>query len=270
MKKQLLIVIILLFTIGTTVYAQKPPRDGHGPEYGVQEEDDPFEKDDGYGSKLNIGICFAPSFSWLYPKTVGYERNGAVLHFRTGINLNINLTERKNFYFTTGVYYERLGGKLTYVDNVEIPGLIITPGTTTNRTYTTQYITVPLGVTMKTNPAHNFSFCGNVGIYNSLLIGATNRDGYFFMSGEAGEEPELWERQKSKYNECSLLKEAIYGGIGAEYSITQNTRVSLYINYAHTVTNFFKGRGQAVNSMTGESLKSKMGYIEIVGGVNFF
>ncbi|MBR4134948.1 MAG: outer membrane beta-barrel protein [Bacteroidales bacterium] len=268
MKKRLLTVILLVLSFAIGASAQRPPRGHHRPPQEIPA--DLLEKDDGYGAKLNVGVCFAPSFSWMYPETNGYERNGAVLHFHTGINLNINLTERKNFYFTTGILYERLGGKLTYVDNVEIPGLIVTPGTTTNRTYTSQYMTIPIGVTLKTSPLHNFSFGGNVGLYNSFLIGATNRDGYFFMSGQAGEEPELWERQKTKYNECALLKEAVYGGIGMEYIITKNTRASLYLNYAHTFTNFFKGRGQAVNSMTGEALKSKMGYVEIVLGFNFF
>ncbi|MBR6333112.1 MAG: outer membrane beta-barrel protein [Bacteroidales bacterium] len=272
MTKHLFTVILLIVSFSISAYAQKTPREPRHPRPHAQPEApvDLLEKDDGYGAKLNIGICFAPSFSWMYPGTAGYERNGTTLHFHTGVNLNINLTERKNFYFTTGILYERLGGKLTYVDNVEIPGLIITPGTTTNRTYTAQYMTIPVGVTLKTNPIHNFSFGGNIGLYNSFLIGATNRDGYFFMSGQTGQEPELWERQKSKYDECSLLKEAIYGGIGVEYSLTRSTRASVYLNYAHTLTNFFKGRGQAVNSMTGEPLKAKMGCVEIVLGFNFF
>lgn len=262
--------MLFVLSFGICATAQKPPRGGGHVAPNMGTPTDILEKDDGYGSKLNVGICFAPTFSWLYPHTEGYERNGVVFQFHTGVNLNINLTKGKNFYFTTGVLYERLGGKLTYVDNVEIPGLIITPGTTTNRTYVAQYMTVPIGITLKTTPHHNFSFGGNVGIYNSFLLGATNRDGYFFMSGQAGQEPELWERQKNKYNECALLKEAVYGGIGVEYCITQSTRASLYLNYAHTLTNFFKGRGQAVNSMTGEPLKAKMGYAEIVLGVNFF
>lgn len=269
MKKQLLLVMLFVLSFGIYATAQKPPREGHNPE-NVGTSTDLLEKDDGNGSKLNIGLCFAPTFSWLYPHTEGYERNGVVLQFHTGLNLNVNLTQRKNFYFTTGILYERLGGKLTFADNVEIPGLMITDGTTTNRTYTAHYMTLPIGITLKTTPHNNFSFCGNAGLYNSLLVGATNRDGYFFMSGQAGEEPELWERQKNKYNECALLKEAVYGGIGVEYSITKTTRASLYLNYAHTLTNFFRGKGHAINSMTGEYLKSNMGYAEIVLGVNFF
>ncbi len=269
MKKQIIIFTILAFWIILPAFAQRPPRGHRQSQPDVIYVEVP-EKDDGNGAKLNLGICFAPSFDWMYPATEGYKRNGATFHFHTGVKLNINLTQRKNFYVTTGILYERLGGKLTYVDNVEIPGLIITEGNAINRTYTNQYMTIPLGVTLKTNTNHNIAFCGNVGLYNSFLIGATNRDGYFFMSGESGHEPELWERQKSKYEECALIKEAIYGGIGLEYAITRNSRASFYINYAHTLTNFFKGNGQAVNTMTGNELKAKMGYVELVLGLNFF
>lgn len=228
-----------------------------------------MSKDEGNGSKLNIGICFAPSFDWMFPANEDYQRAGIVTNYRTGLNLNVNLTTRKNFYFSTGVCFEQLGGKLSFHDKVDIPGIAVTDNTNIIRTYRAQYLTIPTAITLKTNSIHDFYLCGNVGFYNSLLLKAFNIDGYYFTP-TGSDQAELWSREKKPSDEASLFKESVFAGLGFEYSVTKDFRTGLYVNYAYSLTNYFKGRGMAQNSLTHENLKSKLGYLEIVLNINFF
>lgn len=228
-----------------------------------------MSKDEGNGAKLNIGVCFAPTFDWMFPANEDYQRAGIVTNFRTGLNLNVNLTPKKNFYFSTGVCFEQVGGKMNFHDNVPIPGITVTESTNIIRTYRAQYLTIPTAITLKTNSIHDFYLCGNVGFYNSLLLKAYNIDGYYFSENN-NEDAELWSREKQPSNEVSIFKESAFAGLGLEYSVTKNFRTGLYINYAYSLTNYFKGRGMAQNGLTQENLKAKLGYLEIVLNINFF
>lgn len=220
-------------------------------------------KDNGEGSRVNIGFSFAPTFDWMYSYTEGYERNGVVLGMRYGFPININLTEGKNYYISTGLFCEQLGGKLKFFDNIPISTAFTLTNTETQRTYRAFYMTIPIGVTLKSKTINNFYICGNVGLYNSFLLKGSNIDTYTIND-------ELWSRQRVESSETAVIKEAAYIGLGLEYSITQDFRAGFYINYANTLTNYFKGRGQAQNSITGIDEKAKLGYLELVMNINFF
>lgn len=221
-------------------------------------------KDDGFGKRINFGFTFSPTFDWMFPRTEGYQRNGAGMGMRYGINLNVNLTPRKNFYVSTGVFGENLTGKLVFNDLVHIPVDSITfSGTETRRTYRPMYLTIPVGVTLKTNSFDNFIICGNVGLYNSFLLRAFNEDTYKF--GE-----EFWTRQKNPSSEAAIMRESVYGGLGFEYSVSKDFRAGFMVNYVYSFSNYFKGKGKAPNNLSGLDQKAHLGYLELVFNINFF
>ncbi|MBR5921996.1 MAG: outer membrane beta-barrel protein [Bacteroidales bacterium] len=229
-------------------------------------------KDDGIGHRINFGLAFAPTIDWMFPASTGMERNGVSVGMRYGIGINVNLTKKKNFYVSSGVFIEQLGGKLKFIDNILIPISVENlPLTTTEiqRNYQANYLTIPLGVTLKTNSIHNFFIVGNVGLYNSFRLSAFNTDTYTFKNWQTNE-PEYWSRQRVKSDEVALLKESVYGGIGMEYSISRNSRAGVTINYVQSLTNYFKGKGKAQNNFTHEDQNAKLGYLEIVLNLNFF
>jgi len=229
-------------------------------------------KDDGVGHKINFALVFAPTIDWMFPASTGMERNGTTIGMRYGVGINVNLTKRKNFYASSGIFIEQLGGKLKFIDNILIPITvenIILNTTEIQRNYQANYLTIPLGVTLKTNSIHNFFIVGNVGLYNSFRLSAFNADTYTFKNWQT-QEPEYWSRQRVKSDEVALFKESIYGGIGTEYSITRNFRAGIMVNYVHSLTNYFKGKGNAQNNFTHENQKAKLGYLEIALNINFF
>ncbi len=222
-----------------------------------------FIKDPGIGSRVNVGVTFAPTISWMYDHTPGYQKDGVVAGMRYGVNLNVNLTRRKNFYFSTGIFAEHCGGKMMFVDNVPIGALGIVDSTPTRRTYRSIYLTIPTAITMKTNSINNFFICGNIGLMHSVNLHATSTDKYV-LGGE------VWSREKKDSQEAAMFKEAFFLGTGFEYSLTANTRVGVMVNYVQSFTNYFKGKGKAQNSYSGVDQRANLGYVEVAFNINFF
>ncbi|MBR3559647.1 MAG: hypothetical protein IKN78_12375 [Bacteroidales bacterium] len=257
MKKILLLSTILLTTLWGSVYAQETvvPKAGR--------PSATYLKDPGFGSRLNFGVTFAPAFDWMYDHTVGYEKDGIVMGMRYGVNLNVNLTPRKNFYFSTGLFVEHCGGKMRFLDNIPVGSLGIADSTQTQRTYRSIYLTIPTMITMKTNSINNFYVCGNLGLMHSFNLKATQEDSY--LLGD-----ELWSREKKDSQEAALLKESFIAGVGFEYAVTPTMRAGVMINYVQGVTNYFKGKGKARNGLTHVDQRANLGYVEIALNINFF
>ncbi len=229
-------------------------------------------KDDGVGHKLNFGFSFAPTLDWMFPSTTSANRDGIAVGMRYGANLNVNLTRRKHYYVSTGLFVENLGGKLKFVDNVVFPipvGDYTVNTADVSRTYRANYLTIPVGITLKTGSLKNFFVVGNVGLYNSFRLKATNSDTYTFSNVQTNE-TEYWTRSATLSNEAALVKESAFAGLGVEYSITRLMRAGVTFNYVHSLTNYFKGRGNAQNNFTHEDQIAKLGYLEVVLNINFF
>jgi hypothetical protein len=222
-----------------------------------------FIKDPGFGSPVNFGVTFAPTISWMYPHTEGYDGNGVIMGMRYGLNLNVNLTPRKNFYFSTGVFGEHAGGKMKFLDNIPIEPFGIADSTPTQRTYRSIYLTIPTMITMKTNSINNFFICGNAGFLHSFNLYSTKTDSYLFNT-------ETWSRETMVSDETALFKESFILGVGFEYSVTPTMRAGVMVNYVQSLTNYFKGKGKAQNSLSRLDQRANIGCVEIALNVNFF
>lgn len=255
--KQITLFVLLAMVFAMPLNAQTQPEVKSG------KMSTTYIKDPGFGSRLNFGITFAPTISWMYPHTEGYDPNGVVMGMRYGINLNINLTERKNFYFSTGIFGEHSGGKMKFMDNVPIGSFMIADSTHTQRTYRTIYLTIPTMITMKTNTINNFYICGNAGLLHSFNLYSTKTDSYIF-------DEDLWSREKQPSEEAAPFKEAFIVGVGFEYAVTPAMRAGLMVNYVQSFTNYFKGKGRAQNSLSKLDQRANIGCVEIALNINFF
>lgn len=262
MKK--ILFLTLMMVAGMSVIFAQVPGPVPTPPPGNGKMSPTYIKDPGFGSIVNFGITFAPNIGWMYDHTAGYEKNGVVMGMRYGVNLNLNLTKRKNFYFSTGLFGEHCGGKMQFIDNIPIGSTWIADSTLTHRTYRSIYLTIPTGITMKSNSFSNFYVCGNVGLSHSFNLNATNTDSYLFDDGE------LWSREKKDSDEAALFKESFFVGLGMEYAVTPNMRAGVMINYVQSITNYFKGKGKAQNGYSGLDQRANLGYVEIALNINFF
>lgn len=255
MKKSIILLSVLCFCIAIPLNTYA---DGRHPK-----PSNVLDKDNGEGSRINIGFSFAPTLDWMNPHTEGYERDGVNMGYKFGFPININLTHKKSYYVSTGIFFEQLGGKMVFVDNLPITDRITFDSTETQRRYRSNYLTIPIGITLKSKSINNFYICGNVGLYNSFCLKSYNYDSYTIDN-------ELWTRQRTLSEETAVIKESFFVGLGVEYSITKDFRAGFYINYANTFTNYFKGRGLAKNDLTGLDQKAKIGCVEFVLNINFF
>ena len=257
MKKSILFSAVFVAVAWFSAYAQESPLPK------AQRPSATYIKDPGFGSRLNFGITFAPTIGWMYDHTPDYEKDGAVMGMRYGVNLNVNLTPRKNFYFSTGLFVEHCGGKMRFLDNIPVGEFGIAPSTQTKRTYRSIYLTIPTAVTLKTNSINNFYVCGNVGLMHGFNLKATQEDSYILKD-------ELWSREKVDSQEAALIKESFLAGVGFEYAVTPNMRAGVMLNYVQGVTNYFKGKGKAQNGLTHVDQRANLGYVEIALNINFF
>ncbi len=259
MKRSVSILIMLICAGMMTISAQNG---NVGNDSGLRMSST-YIKDQGYGARVNFGVTFAPTIDWMYPHTEGYDKNGVIAGMRYGVNVNINLTERKNFYFSTGLFAEHTGGKMKFLDNIPIGSFYVADNVPTQRTYRSIYLTIPTMVTLKTNSINNFFICGNAGLLHGFNLNATATDSYMI-------DTEIWSREKKDSQEAALFKEAFIVGVGFEYSVTPTMRAGLMINYVQTFTNYFKGKGQAQNSITKLDQRANIGTVEIALNINFF
>ena len=234
MKRQITVLLLIALVFTVSAVAQDQP----GTTIPKSQMSSTFVKDPGFGSRVNFGVTFAPTIEWMYPHTEGYEKNGVIMGMRYGINLNVNLTERKNFYFSTGVFAEHCGGKMKFLDNVPVGSLGIADST-------------------------NFFICGNAGLMHSFNLYSTHTDSYQF-------DEDIWSREKQTSEEAALFKEAFIVGVGFEYSVTPTMRAGVMLNYAQTFSNYFKGKGKAQNSLSKLDQRANLGYVEIALNINFF
>ena len=222
-----------------------------------------YIKDPCIGSRINFGITFGQAFDWMYDHTEGYENNGVVIGLRYGLNLNVNLTKKKSFYFSTGFFVEHRGGKLEFLDNIPFGTYFIADSTLTQRTYRATYLTIPTMITLKTGSINNFFICGNVGLLHSFNLKASNIDSYLIGN-------ETWSRHRVPSDEVAVLRESFIAGLGFEYSVTRNMRAGLTINYIQGITNYFKGKGMAQNSLSKVDQRANLGCVELALNINFF
>lgn len=272
MKKTMLLLAVIVCASMTILSAQndnvnrKNRNQTHNQDYNQNHNprmSSTYIKDPCNGGRINVGITVAPSFDWMYDHTEGYQKNGVALGIRYGVNLNINLTRKKSFYFSTGLFAEHRGGKMEFLDNIPVGTLGIALNTHTQRTYRSTYLTVPTMITLKTGSINNFFICGNAGLLHSFNLKASNIDSY--LIGD-----ETWSRQRVPSEEANLLRESFIAGLGFEYSVTRNMRAGLTINYIQGITNYFKGKGKAQNSLSKVDQRANLGCVEVALNINFF
>jgi len=209
----------------------------------------------GVGRRYSLGFCVGSGADWIIPKSDGFSNAGAVASLRYGIPVDINFTTATNYYFTTGLMFQHLGGKQKFTLSDTANNLMNIEGNI--RSYRSIFITIPVGVKLKTPDFKNFVFAVNFGLQQSFSISSKATDKYQLEDGTKG---------NIKRNDFSkstfLFREAAYMGIGLEYVIKDDFRVNLFFNYSYTFTNYFRK-----STEWGE--KGNLNSLEIVLGCNF-
>ena len=228
MKKNIF-AILLLMLFATTVMAQSESK------------------------KVNVGITVGPTIDWISVKTAGYTKGGALIGICYGVPLDVNLTGDENYYFSTGIKMEHVGGKLKYKDVQE--------GDVT-RKYNAIFLSIPTGIKLKTPSFSDFVIAGHFGLSHAVALSSKKMDR---IKVSDIEEKTL---KKTKYEEGLFFKESLYAGIGLEYIIKNNSRASFMVNYSYAFTNYHNRKALSYFD-NNERLKGNLNTVEFVFGIFF-
>lgn len=226
--------------------------------------------------RVVVGLTFGPTFNWMNWKNhksapEGYDRSypgGMKLGLRYGVNIDIDLNKKKNFYVSTGVLIEHTGGGLSFREQLVLLDNPIVRDI--DRRYKSIYFTIPTAVTFRTPSFSRFIICGNIGLYHSFNLYSRYQSSFQIDPNANPVEKKSinhvttdWEKD----NEAALFKESIFAGLGVEYVIKKNLKGKLYVNYAQSLNNYFTKN--AKNNLTGVKEKAAIGSVEILLGISF-
>jgi len=170
---------------------------------------------------IRFGIFFDPNIAWMKPDISDVENAGTRMGFKVGLSFEKYFTE--NYAFFSGISIQHLGGKLKYADSISFTAQSITEmlpeGSTI--TYKLQYVSVPLGLKLKTNEIGYLTYYGNLGLYPQMLIKAT---GDVLQSNIAN---------SSIKDEVNIFNLGYYIGMGVEYSLGGSTAICIGLYYTN-------------------------------------
>ena len=226
---------------------QRPPRPPRNPR--------PYDSD--FGKRISLGVSFGIGPGWLNPRTDSVNRAGTVNTMRYGIPLDINFTTKNNYYFSTGVFFSHLGGKLRFVDDIDSVGIVETV-----RRYNAIYLTLPTGIKLKSPSMKGFVVAAQFGFLHSFRLTAKAADQY-----QVGEERVTTDKYMYT-KQTAWFREAGYIGLGMEYVIKDDFRIYFYVTYNHTFLNFFGNKAEP-NLLSGNAMKGTSSNVEFQIGICF-
>ena len=171
-----------------------------------------------FAQNLKLGVCLNPHFDWFNENSSLMKSDGS----KTGImgGLVVENYFSKNYAFATGIMLGSYGGRLVYNDSVTIrtdenntkvpPNLLVK--------YKLQYITVPIGLKLKTNQFGYFSYYASLGFAPQINIRAKAEAGSILDNADIGKE-------------VGLFNISYYFGAGLEYGIGGSTAIVVGVTY---------------------------------------
>jgi hypothetical protein len=200
----------------------------------------------GYTQNLRLGVCLNPHFDWFSESSDIMKSNGT----RTGVEggLIVENYFAKNYAFATGILLGSFGGRMVYNDSItfETDESVkdIPPGKEVK--YKLQYISVPIGLKLKTNQIGYMSYFARLGFTGQVNIGAKADAPPIMDNDGAGKE-------------IGIFNLAYHFGGGLEYGVGGNTAIVVGVTY----NNGF------LDVLTEQGGKESMSYLTINVGVMF-
>lgn len=169
---------------------------------------------------VRFGVHIDPQICWMSPEARDVNSEGTVFGIKGG--LIIDRYFQDNYALTTGISMGTQGGKLLfdYQFPLKVYGDTDTLPAGTTLKYKLQYITIPLGLKLKSNQMGYSTFYVNLGFSNQLNL-----------KSEATTENIDRLSDDSIKDEIGWYNLGYYFGGGVEYSLGKDTSILLGIIY---------------------------------------
>lgn len=183
-------------------------------------------------SQIRLGVTIDPQVSWLSSDRKKVEGDGSIAGVSFGLNIDKYFADRYAVY--TGVFIESTGGYLKYnttgfmLDSKDQKNYAISQGESMK--YRLQYLSVPIGVKLKTNPIGYNTFYATLGFKTAVLLKSKGVSG----TGHVGTSPMDNEVLEGAMNPFNLGYQI---GVGTEYSLGANMALIFGVTYNNGLTN---------------------------------
>ena len=201
---------------------------------------------------IRFGLSAAPSVNWYKTDETTLERDGVGIGFQWGLDLEFKINDIASFY--TGLKLTNDFGSLAFreIDSVGYrvneQDVFVTDSTydfniLLSRTYKASYVTLPIGVKMKTKEIGYLTYFGQFGLNTSIRTGVKAKDEIKANLTTTAE--------KSKLNidkDMQLFRFQLSVGGGAEYNLSGSTSLVFGINYNLGFSNVLKKNSKQLNN----------------------
>lgn len=179
-----------------------------------------------------FGVFIEPAATWLSPQSRTVQSDGSEFGFSGGLIIENYFQD--NYAFSTGLGIGYQGGRLTFNENSFIHVYdetdSVPPGTTIQ--YHLNYLTIPLGLKLKTNQIGYFTYFVDLGF-----------TAQFNISAKGTSDKELFSSKESYYldnepitKEINFANLGYHFGGGVEYGLSEDTSLLLGIYYHNGFT----------------------------------
>lgn len=214
-------------------------------------------------SKFRFGLKVAPSVNWMKPDDVKkFENGGATLGFNWGLTGEYAIGDNVSIYSGLELNHEK--GKISFVgenyyfmkngfeliETEEVNGAQIPEDTSAyrlrlnERAYKSTYVTLPIGVKMKTKEIGYMTYFGEFGLNLAFRTG-TKIDDAALLDDEralASEVENYNNLTEVNYDrDMQPLRVQLRVGLGTEYSISEGTSLFGAVHYNLGFTNVVRG-----------------------------
>ncbi len=171
---------------------------------------------------LRLGLVGGMGISWMKPKTQGYEKDGSTFTYNYGLVVDYNFTE--NYTFSSGVNFNRIGGKLKFPNDTNVVGSIKEIGTL-HRTYYINSIEIPTILKLKTSQMGYFTYFAMIGLRHNLTLSS-------FANDELEHNGSVTETKDIDMADFTTFYRVSFNmGLGTEYSLSQTLSAFGYLEY---------------------------------------
>lgn len=210
--------------------------------------------------KIRFGLSATPSVNWYKTDLATVSHNGLGIGFNWGLDLEYKLSNNASLFM--GLKLANDNGKLAFreqdsliyrLDNQKnfSDDAANTTYMLLERNYKANYVSLPLGIKMKTNEIGYMTYFGQFGLISSIRTKAKSNDQVKVNLTDELPNPKL-----NIDNDMQLVKLQLSVGGGAEYNLSGTTSLVFGINYNLGFTNVLKKNSKHLTYLgSGENFK---------------
>jgi len=178
--------------------------------------------------EFRFGLTASPVFDWSKIDGGLYEGEGTKVGFQYGLIFDQTIGSIERYAFSTGII-------INYV-NVGVSVTDTFTDIKTTWTARSQYIEIPLTVRLRTNEINYFSYYGQFGLTPGFCI--KSRGDLVVNDVTLVDDVNLKESDNLTGAQYQLFNVSLTLGVGAEYSIAENTNIIAGVFFQNGFANF--------------------------------